>query len=186
MSGVELEERLSPKNWRAFGELSANLHQFALTFQPPDDFNLPIYETPYPYEENNVLFDSENQQYFPDDGLELLQIAHGRIQADLDKLFADRAELRVIHGDLHFWNVLISRGRLTPIDFEDLLWGYPIQDVAVTLLYARFDDDYADCLQYFKEGYERISQFPETYRGQLDLHMLCRRVHLMKLYLHSR
>lgn len=44
-------------------------------------------------------------------------------------------ELRLIHADLHFGNMLWQKGKLTPIDFDDCGIGFPAFDLAV-LLYA--------------------------------------------------
>ena len=51
--------------------------------------------------------------------------------------------MRILHNDLHQWNVRIYRGRLSPIDFEDLMWGWPVQDIATTLYY-HLDNGYDD------------------------------------------
>ena len=61
----------------------------------------------------------------------------------------------MLHGDLHQWNVKIKHGVLSPFDFEDLLTGAPILDVATSLYYVFGDDDYLDLARAFKAGYER-------------------------------
>ena len=39
----------------------------------------------------------------------------------------------LIHADLQPANVIIHRGRLRPIDFYEVIWGYAVQDVALSL-----------------------------------------------------
>ncbi len=179
VDGVDLAEKRSPETWFRFGALSAQLHDFAQSFTPQLDFSLPTFDTPFPYKEECVLFDDTHRKYFSDEAYELLQLAFDKIQADIDSLFQDTSGLRVIHGDLHQWNVRIARGKLSPIDFEDLLWGYPIQDIATTLYYNRYDDDYDVLLEQFKRGYATVLPFPEAYDGQLETHMLSRRIGLL-------
>jgi hypothetical protein len=41
--------------------------------------------------------------------------------------------MRILHGDLHQWNESISRGLFSPIEFEDLTMGGPVQDIAKSL-----------------------------------------------------
>lgn len=179
VNGVDLADKRSPEIWFSFGALSAQLHQFSQSFTPPTSFTLPTFDTPFPYKEDSVLFADAHREHFSDEAYDLLHLAFDKIQTDIDSLFKDTSGLRVIHGDLHQWNVRITRGQLSPIDFEDLLWGYPIQDIAITLYYNRYDDQYEVLLDQFRRGYETISPFPEVYDGQLETHMLSRRIGLL-------
>ena len=54
-------------------------------------------------------------------------------QEAIDRLQASAESMRLLHGDLHQWNVRSYRGVLSPIDFEDLMLGWPVQDIATTL-----------------------------------------------------
>ena len=54
-------------------------------------------------------------------------------QEAITRLQASGEPLRLLHGDLHPWNVRSYRGVLSPIDFEDLMLGWPVQDIATTL-----------------------------------------------------
>lgn len=178
--GVDLADRRSPENWRKFGALSARLHRFSASFTPPNDFQINTYNSVFPFNEVYVLFDDQYRPYFSNEERALLKQAVDSVQAEIDRLYAeDKGGLRVVHGDLHQWNVRIARGNLSPIDFEDLFWAYPVQDVATTLYYSRFDDDHEPLMAAFKEGYESILPFPEEFPGQLDIHMLARRINLL-------
>lgn len=179
VKGKEIADYRTPKTWRLFGKLSAQLHEFARTFTPSDDFQLPIYDTIFPFAEDNVMFTDENRRYFTIEQFDLLQEALEKVQADIDQLYQVKADIQVIHGDLHHWNVLIAGNQLSPIDFEDLMWAHPIQDIATTLYYNRWDDNYDDLLAAFKQGYETITAFPEAYDGQLEVQMLSRRLGLL-------
>jgi len=177
--GVDLADRRSPETWYYFGLLSAQLHQFASQFTPPANFNIYIYDSIFAYSEDCVLLNPENRGHFTDEEFALLQHAIETVQADIDSLHRDTSQICVTHGDLHHWNVRIARGKLSPIDFEDLIWAHPIQDIATTLYYNRYDEQYDALLKSFKNGYETVNQFPETYPGQLETHMLARRLSLL-------
>jgi Ser/Thr protein kinase RdoA (MazF antagonist) len=79
----------------------------------------------------------------------------------------------VIHADLHQENVKVHRGRLRPLDFYEVIWGYPVQDIALTLYDLRY---FADCRPYgygalreaFIAGYASRLPWPEQHRGQID------------------
>ncbi|MFK8137908.1 MAG: phosphotransferase enzyme family protein [Bdellovibrionales bacterium] len=42
-------------------------------------------------------------------------------------------KMNVVHGDLHFGNLLWSQNKVTPIDFDDCGYGFELMDLAVTL-----------------------------------------------------
>lgn len=179
VNGVDLADRRSPVTWEKFGALSAQLHQFAETFSPSEDFSILIYDNVFPFEEDSVLLDKETHKHFSSQDFTLLKYALARVESEISDLYQEKSGLRVTHGDLHQWNVRIARGVLSPIDFEDLMWAYPIQDIATTLYYNRFEDNYNDLFASFKKGYETVLDFPETYAGQVEIHMLARRFNLL-------
>ena len=46
---------------------------------------------------------------------------------EIQSLWDTQEPPRLIHNDLHPWNILIHNEELIPIDFEDLQVGYPIR-----------------------------------------------------------
>jgi len=94
----------------------------------------------------------------------------------------DREPPRVIHGDLHRWNVLVEPGRggtarrpedghaptAAAIDFEDLAWGWPVQDLAIALYYIAFEPRYPALLEAFRNGYESVRPWPDETGGEID------------------
>jgi Ser/Thr protein kinase RdoA (MazF antagonist) len=99
----------------------------------------------------------------------------------VDTLYRDPAGRRVIHADLHHENVKVDRGRLRPLDFYEVIWGYPVQDVALTLYDLRFfarqtADQYAALRDAFADGYASRLPWPEAYPGQIDVLIAGRRL----------
>jgi Ser/Thr protein kinase RdoA (MazF antagonist) len=89
----------------------------------------------------------------------------------------------VLHDDLHQWNVKIKRGVLSPFDFEDLLTGAPIIDVATSLCCVRGDADYLELARAFKAGYERQRPWVEREPGELERLMFARGLDLLNAVL---
>ena len=87
-------------------------------------------------------------------------------------LYADLSGLQVIHNDLHHENIKLSRGRLRPFDFEDTIWGYPVQDIAMAMQDLMLDvapEAYDPLLGAFRQGYESRAPWPEGHEGQIDV-----------------
>ena len=84
------------------------------------------------------------------------------------------APLRVIHNDLHMWNVKVDGDKLYALDFEDMMWGHPIQDIATTMYYFRWADTYETMLAAFRAGYQSVHVWPEDHEWQLETLMMGR------------
>jgi Ser/Thr protein kinase RdoA (MazF antagonist) len=87
--------------------------------------------------------------------------AMDRAQAAIDSLWAQPPHPpHLLHGDLHPSNVLVWRGRLTPIDFQDALWGFEIQDIAITISALESYPDAHALTRALSTGYERVRPWP--------------------------
>ena len=166
--GPDLADRLTPENVYKLGELAARLHIHAETFTPPEGFWIKTSDTVFPFGEPVVLFDEVYRALFPPSRRKVFQRALERVEDALEKLYADSHGLRVLHNDLHQWNVKVFRGRLYALDFEDLMWGYPVQDIAISLYYFQGLERYAALHEAFTCGYANHSQWPEQYPGEIE------------------
>jgi Ser/Thr protein kinase RdoA (MazF antagonist) len=68
---------------------------------------------------------------------------------------------------------MASRRGLAPFDFEDLMWGWPVQDVATSLYYLQ-GPDLEGRVTRFREGYETVAAWPERHMGQVATFMVGR------------
>ena len=92
--------------------------------------------------------------------------------------------MRILHGDLHQYNVRYYHGTLFPIDFEDLMFGWPVQDIATTLYY--FDSKkFVELHAAFQEGYTRHSSWPERHAGEIDSFIAARGLGLANFILND-
>ena len=176
--GPDLADRLTLENVSKMGELSARLHAYAETFDPPEGFRIKVADSNFPFGEPVVLFDEAHRDLLPADRRQLFQEAVERVEATIGNLFAGERGPRVLHNDLHQWNVKVYRGRIYALDFEDLMWGYPVQDIAITLYYWRGHERYEALREAFQRGYSRLSDWPEEFAGQLDTLMTGRALNL--------
>lgn len=179
--GVELAERLTGENVEKMGVLSARLHEHAATFMPKGPFTARNLDRLFPRGEECVLFAPTFQYLFDPDQREIFERAMDRAQSELDRFYANPEGRRVIHGDLHHENVKVFGGKLRPIDFEDVIWGYAIQDIGLTLYDFRyFTDpeahDYANLCEAFQRGYTSRLPWPKEYSGQIDTLQVARRI----------
>jgi Ser/Thr protein kinase RdoA (MazF antagonist) len=169
--GVRLGLRFNKENLHAMGQLFARLHQHALRFKPPKDFTRLKMDSPYVRGAGEVLFDKHFRPHFSAANHKIFTRVHQRVKNTYAALYADSKGLRVIHHDLYHDNISVHRGQLYPFDFEDTVWGYPIQDIATAMRDLLEDTpatDYMPLRQSFRAGYESLESWPERHDGELD------------------
>ncbi len=168
LPGRVLDRALSSANLAAYGELAARLHEHAGAFDPSPAFDIVRYDRVFPFDEPVVLFDEARSAFVSEAQREVFAAGAELVQRAIDGL-QRREPMRVIHGDLHRWNVLIEGGQAAAFDFEDLSWGWPVQDLAIALYYLDDEAGYASMRQAFRTGYERVRPWPDTTDREIDV-----------------
>ena len=167
--GPLLGSRLTKANLFKMGVLFAQLHEHGTGFAPPQGFTRRKMDHIYARGEEDVLFACH--EAFTPYTREVLERTMAAVREAFERLYADPTGLQVIHNDLHHENIKIDRGRLRPFDFEDTIWGYPAQDIAMALQDLMMDvapDAFEPLQRAFRDGYERRRPWPERYEGQID------------------
>ena len=167
VTGRDLAEAVTPDSYCRLGEVMATMHDFASAWAPPPDFPLMTYDATIHLGESMVLLD--------DHAMRLYSREHRKIAAlllaksDVNVAAAHRRGMAiVIHGDMHHWNVKVDRGQFAVIDFEDLQFATPVLDVATTLYYIRWRDDYAQLFEGYRAGYSSVRPWVEAFDGELE------------------
>lgn len=184
LPGTNLAAQLSQPNVARLGELSACLHEHARGYLPPAGLDLLVFDRPLPFPEPVILFEPAAAGLFSDQQQALFAHWYARIQAVLARLAAGGDAPRILHGDLHPWNVRIQAGVLAPFDFEDLMWGWPVQDIATSLYYFIDRPDFAQLRAAFETGYRRTAGWPERAEGEINTFIAARGIGLLNLVLH--
>jgi len=169
LPGPLLATGLSEANLFQMGVLFARLHAHGARWAPPHGFTARRMDREYARDEEDVLFACD--EGFTPRARDVLDRAWVVVGEAFERLYADPAGLQVIHNDLHHENIKLTRGRLRPFDFEDTIWGYPVQDIAMALQDLMMDvapEAYDPLLGAFRQGYETLAPWPEQYAGQVD------------------
>lgn len=163
--GVPLERRLSTDAYARFGTAAAVLHQHGTPI--PHGRDLMTWDRVFYWPEKLVIFDTAYARNFPPERMRIVRRAEELVAAELARLPLENPAPQLIHGDLHFWNAHIHRGNIWLFDFEDVMAGYPVQDIAITLFYGRDRADYVELARAFRRGYTAVAPWPARSERQL-------------------
>lgn len=158
LSGTMLtRQRLTEPILHATGDLFARLHDQALGYKPPENFTTRRMDRIYARDEEDVLLKEHHRGAFTSHSRDVFERAVGNVKEAFASRYREPSGLRVTHNDLWYENIKTYRGRLYPYDFEDTIWGYPVQDIATSILDLVLDtesDRHHDLRSAFKQGYE--------------------------------
>lgn len=173
--GFMLDDRLTQENVRRLGILMARLHNHAAGLALAEGFHIRTFDSVLPYAvegfaglEPIVLFNEGAQAPLTSKQRSTYRDVYQLVAQEIERLMGKEDSLRIIHNDLHVWNVKVDGDRLYALDFEDMMWGHPIQDIATTMYYFRWRETYDTMLTAFRSGYESVQTWPEDRDGQLE------------------
>jgi len=171
LPGEEVGE--SPTEIQLFqmGSAMALMHMAASGFTLPTGMQLPRLDD-FLWGTEDFLFSlsSELSEYQKD----LFAKAKNEILEIVSRLYL-RDSQRVIHADLHGWNVMWHDENIAVFDFDDSGWGIPIQDLATALYYL----DTEEQNQALLNGYSSVRNLPHYTELELSGLYLQRRLLLL-------
>jgi Ser/Thr protein kinase RdoA (MazF antagonist) len=153
--GRPLRDRLDAEGAVAFGRLMARLHEHAASFEPPVPIPAgAVADRVIRFRDPTRIFEYRSPQG------DLYVEAIARVQEMIDALWASPPHRpHLLHGDFGPQNVLRWRDELRPIDFQDLLFGFDVQDIGITLAdLGRWSPEMAGP---FEAGYAQVRPWPE-------------------------
>jgi Ser/Thr protein kinase RdoA (MazF antagonist) len=155
--GRPMRERLSVARARKVGVLVAVVHEHGSSYADEPPTGVLIADRVL-YFRGASRLDELRAGYGS-----LLDDAVARAQQALDELWRKpphRAHL--LHGDLHAGNVMMHRNELVLVDFQDLIWGFEVQDLSIALLGLERFGDTGSWSMAFRSGYESVRPWPEA------------------------
>ena len=139
------------------GVIQARLHDHAAAYTPPEIPAGIVAERVVYFGNTSLLasYESAHGSMF----IEAIE----RVQAHLDVLWKTPPHRpHLLHGDLGPQNIMRHRSVLTPIDFQDLQFGFDLQDVAITVADLRRVFHDASLIESLVAGYRSVRPWPLT------------------------
>ena len=183
--GRRLRERLTADRVRKTGEMTAVTHEHAATYAPTHESGAPpgvivadrvlTFRTAHRLDELHPTYGS------------LLADAVARAQRALDELWRSPPHApHLLHGDLQPSNVMVHRRDVVLIDFQDLIWGFEVQDVTIALLGLESVGDTGALSDAFRAGYEAVRPWPDAHPDTLAALRAARHLQILDFGLNLR
>lgn len=167
--------KCTPSLLRRIGKQIARLHHHAAQFQPPLGFIRPRWDS------RSLLHETAWSigwtRLTPSQREPFREVA-ARFRKVAAELGAGPQVFGLLHGDFTFDNVLLHRGDLRIIDFDDCGFGYFFYDLATLLDRIEWREDYVALRAALLEGYRQERSLSPNHGALLHLFLLVRWVFL--------
>ena len=179
ISGDEPAEDNLVEGFERLGGISAEMHEAARAWQPPEGFHRPLLTAEV------ILDDKLNWQGWQDgidvsgQTLALLSRLDGVVRKRLGALSADNQRFGLIHADLRLANLLVEGDRTAIIDFDDLGFGWFLYDLATALSFLEERPDVPDLIASWLAGYRRVASVPADAEAEIWTLIMLRRLQLV-------
>lgn len=169
----------SAAHFERLGRVTAKLHRFAATWSPPPgwvrhDRRAALY---FDAASNSVHAVEEIPLLAKPEWAEVRARAVALRAATHERMFAREEADGValaLHADLHLGNVLLDRGTVHVIDFDDTVVGHPLQDIAVSIGLAP-----PRLRAAYRRGYASVGAWPAAWDADFATYVCARRVIMM-------
>ena len=170
--GSQLKDFISIRSYRHLGKCSAMLHKASPSFRPGREFGILTNNQVFYWDKETIL-SRQDRELLPKQRQNLFRKGAQLAQKAIKKIWRSGKPI-IIHNDLHPCNVKVHRGNLSLYDFEDITWGFPVQDIGTAMYHIRFRNDYPELLGAFREDYEHVLPWPLDSDQQLDRFVIAR------------
>ncbi len=181
VAGRSLRACMTGRRSAALGRLSARLHQDAAAWSPSGAVDVLVAD--------RVLY-WRLPERLPAAGARfgfgtLFADALARAQSVVDSLWRSPPHPpHLVHGDLTPSNVIVSpRSGLAPIDFQDTVRGFEVQDLSITVAALRRRPDGDRLIDAFRTGYGQCRPWPDVSPALFESLIVARALHQMNLTL---
>lgn len=182
VSGRPVRDRLTIDAMDRIGRMLAQLHDHAANWQPSIATPRGVVADRVVYFLDDTLLASHESSYGT-----LFHEAIDRAQRVIDELWHRPPHApHLLHGDFGPHNVMRHRSTLTAIDFQDLQFGFDVQDLGLTISDLRrtyADETLVDALRH---GYGSVRSWPSCDEHMMSALSAARSLNMMNLGLNLR
>jgi Ser/Thr protein kinase RdoA (MazF antagonist) len=183
VSGRSLRTCMTERRAAALGRLSARLQQDAVAWSPSGAADVLLADRVLYWRLPEQLSAAGSRFGFGT----LFADAAARAQSVVDSLWRNPPHPpHLVHGDLTPANVIVApRSGLVPIDFQDTVRGFEVQDLSITVAALRRWPDSDRLIDAFRSGYGECRPWPDVSPALFESLIAARALQQMNLTLNT-
>ncbi|MGZ4791896.1 MAG: phosphotransferase enzyme family protein [Ilumatobacteraceae bacterium] len=182
VSGRPMRDEVSLDVMESVGRMMAEVHDHAAHWQPEVEVPAGVVADRVVYFLDDTLLGTYESSYG-----NLFREAIDRAQRVIDTLWLHPPHApHLLHGDFGPHNIMRYRSKLTAIDFQDLRFGFDVQDVGVTVsdLGRRYAD--STLVDALRRGYSLVRSWPAGDEQLIQALSAARSLNMLNLGLNLR
>ncbi|MBX2872979.1 MAG: phosphotransferase [Saprospiraceae bacterium] len=135
LPGTDFNDQESEELFIALGKTVASLHDATSEIDLPRGLQPKIWDQVFYFRDEMAVY--QDPQFTSQTTSEFRDLMDAAVELLNPKLLQIYSldEPQLLHGDLNPWNIKMHNGQFAILDFEDAIFGPPIQDLAILLYY---------------------------------------------------
>lgn len=167
------------KYFRELGQVTARLHQHTRNWGTAHPLNRPTWD-------HDTMLGERARWGRWQDGLNvttsqvaLFQQVSETIQTRLHMFGRSPERFGLIHADLRLANLLVEKGQIKVLDFDDCGYSWFLYDLAAGLSFIEHQDSVPELIDSWLSGYEAIRRLPDEDKLEIPTFIMLRRLMLL-------
>jgi Ser/Thr protein kinase RdoA (MazF antagonist) len=172
-------DTVDPHTFEQLGMLTARLHQHSRHWQTPAGFQRIIWNHQTMVGEDGHWGRWQDAPHLDTRDHGAFEQALQRIAAGLAVYGQDRSRYGLIHADLRLTNLLLHRGTIRLIDFDDCGFSWYLHDLAAALSFLEHHPNVPRWVEHWLRGYERHAHLDQEDLSIIPTLIIQRRIQLV-------
>jgi len=165
--------------FETLGEIAARMHAHVRTWQRPPWFERHTWDFETSLGERPHWGGWQDGMGITREALEMIGETVRLIERRLGRFGKTPDRFNLIHGDMRLANLLMDRGTIKVIDFDDCGFSWFLYDCATTVSFFEDNPEVPELLEAWVRGYRRVGTLSAEEEAEIDTFVMLRRLLLV-------
>ena len=165
--------------FRSLGRITARVHIHSRQWRPPDGFQRPAWDIDAVFGPQSRWGNWRNAPNVTPDMTAVLERAETLLRRRLGSFGTEPERFGLIHADMRLANLIVGKGRIWLIDFDDCGFGWFLYDFATAISFIEDHPQVPKLKEAWLEGYTDLLPLGREEVGEMDSFVMLRRMALL-------
>jgi Ser/Thr protein kinase RdoA (MazF antagonist) len=163
-------------NFPNLGEVTARMHEHALSWQLPRNFERFTWNCDTVFGDSPHWGHWHSCPWVDDESRQLLQRLADALQLRLNQFGHAKERFGLVHADMRLANLLVHEGETRVIDFDDCGMSWYLYDLATALSFLEDLPNVMELVDAWLSGYRRVRDVSQTEVDEIPTFLMLRRM----------